>query len=134
MQVSSLLLFPVHSCKRAVPFSVFVVSFITLILITLVFDSFYQNNKKRYHSWLKIFFDTVRIPFLILLLCFAFFSACDLIQLYYPHTFNLHQRFVISYYLTVVEMSVFAWIFLRFVLTSIKKVSGVVPLRRDNST
>lgn len=124
MQANNLMLFPVHYSNRVIPFSLFIVLFITVILVTLVIDSFYNSSRSsRFSRYLGLFFDVIRSPFIVLLLCFACYAACDLTQLYFPHTFNYQRRFSISYYLSLTTMLVMVWILIRALIISMKEAT-----------
>lgn len=115
MQISHLLLFPIHYSNSYIPFPVRVVFVLTLIAISFILDLFYQTsgrNSKSSH-FVIIVCDIIRKPLMILLCCFAIYSLFDLTQLYFPHTFNLHARIEISSYLSLIEMFTVVWILFR---------------------
>lgn len=111
MNLSHFLLFPINYSASYVPFSLCVVALVTIFFLRLIIDLFYCDSSRE--SWVIKLFDVVLSPFLVLLFCFACYAICDLIQLYFPHTFDPYDRFSISCYLTAVELAVFAWVIVR---------------------
>lgn len=115
MQVSQLLLFPIHYCTNIIPFSLRVVTVITIVSISFILDLFYRSSGRTTKSATFIIYicDILRRPLLVLLCCFSIYSVFDTIQLYHPHTFTTATRTTISCYLSIAELCVLVWIIVR---------------------
>jgi hypothetical protein len=120
--LANILLFPIHYHNHTVPFSVMVVFIITIALISVIIQLFYKPTTKS--NSLIFIIDIIKQPLLFLLLCYSFYAAFDLTQLYFPHTFNFEDRFHISYYLSLIEILVLLWVIFRAGMASVRLLLG----------